>query len=198
MGGRAHKLPATYDGRWDAVTFAVYTREDWVVLEADLGLMPALAVYLSKDTRSRVACRDHYSTVGYEHFSLLQAGEPIYVFTDWGDYLDLQGINQAEFAARIQAGDFKVSAGDDPAGRDFRYYAPGIFCRFVAPFDLDDFFWESTGSGQPVEYVRLELPCADCAHYRLGGELSLSAFSWDALLHRAGRGISAADQKPKR
>jgi hypothetical protein len=173
------------------MTFALYPHEDWVVLEADLGLMPALAVYLSQDTQSRVACRDHYGAIGYEHFSLLQAGEPIYVFTYWGDYLDMHGIDPAEFAAAIQAGDFAVLAGDDPTGRDFTYYAPGIFCRFLAPFDLDDFFWESGGSGQPpVEYVRLELPCADCSSYRLGGEATTAGLSWDTLLQRAGRRLS--------
>jgi len=188
MGGHTHALPAAYDGMWDAMTFAVYIHEDWVALEADLGLMPALAVYLSYDTRSQVACRDHYSTVGYEHFSLLQAGEPIYVFTSWSDYLDIHGINPAEFAARIQPGDFEVLAGDDPAGQDFNYYAPYIFVRFVAPFDLDDFFWETGGSGQPpVEYVRLELPCGECSRYRLGGQASAAGLTWDTLLQQAWR-----------
>jgi len=63
-----------------------------VVLESDLGLMPALAVSLSQATHADVVCRDHYSTVGYEHFSLLHAGEPIYLFTytGWGGYLDMR------------------------------------------------------------------------------------------------------------
>ncbi len=184
LNGRAHTI-SYENASWDATTYYLFKHGEWTALEADIGLMPALAIHLSNDMQIDVFCRDHYSTVGYEHFSHLHAGEVAFLFTSLDDFLEMHGINPAEFVACIRPDEFKIAAGDDPAGADFQFYAPGIFCRFIAPFDIDEFFWSSLDVGSsPLECVRLDLPTP--AHrYQLGGISGGSnGLSWHTVLAR--------------
>jgi hypothetical protein len=200
LGGHAYTLaPAAYDARWEAMTYFLFAHGEWVVLEATAGLMPALAVSLSQATHTDVVCRDVYSPVGYEHFSLLQAGEAIYLFTYvGGGDLDMQGIDPATFVVRIRPGEYEIAPGDDPAGEDFPYHAPGIFCHFIAPFDLDAFFWETWESdAPPVECVRLDVPTRwNAGQYYLGGIANAAGISWQTVLERTRRDLTHAPSVP--
>jgi hypothetical protein len=163
----------------DPTIYQFFTHEDWTIIEAGFGLMPALATQLSRDTQAEVFCLDIYEVRGYEHFSLLRAGEPIYIFTSLDDRLDMQGIDPHAFVAAIQPGEFKLAAGDDPAGEDFRFYAYGIFCQFIAPFDLEAHLLDVMDNEEPLECVRLDIPNAHW--YQLGGT-GPEAIYWNKLL----------------
>jgi len=185
LGGNAHTISLDeYQTRhrnrsfMDPTTYLLFAREDWTILEAGFGLMPRLATHLSRDTQAEVFCLDIYEVVGYEHFSLLRSGEPIYIFTSLGDELDMQGIDPTVFVAAIQPGKFKIAAGDDPNGEEFRYYAYDIFSQFIAPFDLEAYLMHEVGDEGPLEYLRLDIPNAH--RYQLGGT-GPEAISWQKV-----------------
>lgn len=167
---------AAEEFRADPSRFLLHSHGDWTVLAcADLSIMPALAVQLSADSKADTFCVAAYEVRGFEHFSLLRAGDLIQLFTSIDDFVEMQGIDPADFGSRIQPDKFRVPPGDDVAGADFRSYAFGIFLSFVAPFDLEEYVQDRWDDDSPAGCVSVHMPHAH--RYQLGAD----SLSWQTV-----------------
>jgi len=104
-----------------------------------------------------------------------------------GTIFDQQGIDTADFVARIQPDRYQIAPRDDPAGAEFPLYALGLFCSFVAPFDLEQDVQARWDEDLALGGVRLDLPNVD--RYLLGRlGRTPDAFSWHMVLERSRQG----------
>ena len=166
------------DFRGDPANFLLHSHGDWTVLAcAYYAIEPAMAVRLSADNNADAFCVAVYEMTGFQHFSYLRAGKLLQLFTSLDDFVEMHGIDRADFASRIQPGKFRVAPGDDVAGTDFLYYAFGIFCAFVAPFDIEEYVQERWGD-ESAAYIDVHIPQAH--EYQLGARAD--SLSWQSLI----------------
>ena len=86
---------ASLEDGW--IGFAMAPHERWTVFSFDTGLAPALPLHLSRTLRTRVISVDQHDTIGYEHFSVLDAGSLSRLFTREMDVKEKVGIDYADF-----------------------------------------------------------------------------------------------------
>jgi hypothetical protein len=180
------------DFRGFPADFLLHSHGDWTVLAcAYFGIMPALAVHLSADSAAEAFCVAAYEPRGFEHFNLLRAGRVIQLFTSIDDFIEMQGIDSADFASRIQPDKFRAPPREDVTGANFRYHAYAIFCSCVAPFDLEEFVQDRWNDASPGGGISVCIPHAH--RYQLGARTD--SFSWQAHLepiaHRPSSSVSA-------
>lgn len=83
------------DAGW--IDFVLAPHEGWTVLRFPVGLIPSLALHLSSVLNTRVISVDENETVGYEHFSVLDAGTVVRLFTREMDVKERLGFELADF-----------------------------------------------------------------------------------------------------
>ena len=83
------------DAGW--IDFVTAPHEGWTVFHFSVPLIPALAIHLSRALDTRVISIDENEVVGYEHFSVLDAGTVSRLFTRQMVVEERVGIDLSDF-----------------------------------------------------------------------------------------------------
>jgi hypothetical protein len=84
------------------IDVALAPHEGWTVLHLRARLIPSLALHLSRELNTRVISVDEVETIGYEHFSVLDAGSVSRLFTREGDVKERVGVELDDFFQRAK------------------------------------------------------------------------------------------------
>ena len=137
------------------IGFAMAPHEGWTVFRFDTGLAPALPIHLSRTLHTRVISVDQDDTIGYEHFSVLDAGSLSRLFTREMDVKETVGIDYAEFFQqakqsaryRFPLGPLRDATEYNPANEDVEMEMEGETFRI----------FNVVVSDIPVEHIAADL-----------------------------------------
>jgi len=97
----------------DPYKFTLLQDGEWSVAEfSEMGLTPPLLKYLSERFESQVIAVDVRETVGYEHFSVMDNGKIIKLFTMMDEEKESEGINFDEVLAKLKTSPMFNYAGE--------------------------------------------------------------------------------------
>ena len=102
---RFGSCPADVANERGWLVFAVASHGAWTVLSFrhGQGLIPALAIHMSRSLRTRVISVDQNETIGYEHFSVLEEGNVSRCFTlDAGETVESVGVDVMDFCEQAK------------------------------------------------------------------------------------------------
>jgi len=137
---RLEPCPTDVDDERGWLVFGLASRGPWTVLSFWFaqGLVPALAVHLSRSLGTRVISVDQAETIGYEHFSVLDEGSVSLCFTlDVGEVVESVGVDLADFYEQAkQSGKVRLPPSCDEDEMNLEAFR--IFNVVVSDINVED------------------------------------------------------------